>query len=234
MLRSMIDAHPNICCPTWETGLIEKFAAIMEGDIQWHFKNDPALAINRAGLVQWMRHSCDELMQQLTAPTGKTRWAEKTPAHVFHIDLIHEIYPQVQFIHILRNGNDVVRSLQSMSWAPRQIHWSCTRWVESVRAARHAAQKLPADQYLEVRYEDLVRDSQGAVKRLCEFLREPMADQMLAFDRPANNSWGIEQQPLSRGPVNHHRQLNFRERFVFSRLATPLLIELGYASRKST
>lgn len=228
LLRSMIDAHPNLCCPTWETGLFERFTAIMDGDIQWHFKNDSALAVDRSALLDWMRRSCDDLMKQLTAPTGKPRWAEKTPAHVFHIDLIHEMYPQVQFIHILRNGRDVVRSLQSMQWAPRDIRWSCRRWVDSVQAARRAAQELPADRFLELRYEDLIGDSGAAIKRLCEFLHEPVADQMLAFDKPANNSWGIEQQPLSRSPVNRHRQLNFVERRVFSRLASPLLTELGY------
>jgi len=224
----MIDAHPSICCPTWETGLFEKFSAILNGDIQWHFQNDPALPLDRSGLMQWMRRCCDDLMSQLTAPTGKSRWAEKTPSHVFQIDLIHELYPQAQFIHILRNGRDVVRSLQSMPWAPRNIRWSCRRWVDSVQAARTAAKKLPADKYMELRYEQLVEDPQAAIQRLCDFLHEPVAGQMLAFDNPENNSWGIEQQALSRGPVNRHRGLNLVERFVFSRLASSLLSELGY------
>ncbi len=228
LLRSLIDAHPNICCPTWETGLFERFRAIIDGDIQWHFKNDPALAVDREGLLKWMRRSADDLMLQLTAATQKPRWAEKTPAHVFQIELIHELYPQAQFIHILRNGRDVVRSLQSMPWAPRNIRWSCRRWVESVQAACTAAKKLPADKYLELRYEDLVEDPPAAIQRLCDFLHEHVADQMLAFDNPENNSWGIQQQALSRSPVNRHRGLNLVERFVFSKIASPLLIELGY------
>lgn len=224
----MIDAHPNICCPTWETGIFEKFSSILNGDVQWHFKHDPALPLSRADLLEWMQRSCDDLMQKLTSQSGKPRWAEKTPAHVFHINLIRDLYPEAQFIHILRNGRDVVRSLQSMPWAPRQIRWSCRRWVESVRAARDASHELPASQFFELRYEDLVNDGKQTVQQLCQFLNEPFTDQMLEFDKPQNNSWGIKQQPLSSKPVNQHRQLTFVERAVFSRIASKMLKDLGY------
>jgi hypothetical protein len=228
LLRSMIDAHPSICCPTWETGLFEKFAMVLEGDVQYHFAKDPALAVSRADLLGWCRRSADDLMRQLTQRSGKSRWAEKTPAHVFHLDLIQEVYPEAQFVHIVRNGREVVRSLQSMPWAPRQIRWSCRRWVESVQAGREAGRRLPSGRYIELRYEDLTKNPEATVRSLCEFLGEPFEPQMLAFHEPTNNSWGVASRPLDSKPVNKHRELSLFERFVFARLGTPLLRELGY------
>ena len=80
-----------------------------------------------------MRRSTEDLISLFVSKAGKPRWAEKTPAHVFHMDLIHEVFPRAQFIHMIRNGRDVVRSLQNMAFAPREIRWSSRRWVHMAR-----------------------------------------------------------------------------------------------------
>lgn len=228
LLRSIIDAHPNICCPTWETGAFEKFDMILEGDITIRDEKDFAMPITRDDLLKWCRRSFDDLMLLLTGRIAKPRWAEKTPGHVFFIKLIHEVYPEAQFIHIIRNGGEVVRSLQNMKWAPRKIRWSCSRWVDSVQAGRTAGSQLSTDLYTEIRYEDLVADPASNVQALCKFLGEPFAPQMLAFHEPANNSWGVDAKPLSAKPVNKYRELTLFERFMLARVGGALLRELGY------
>src|SRR5690606_16454799 len=37
---------------------------------------------------------------------GKQRWGEKTPRNAFWIDEIRALYPDAQFIHIVRDGRD--------------------------------------------------------------------------------------------------------------------------------
>lgn len=228
LLRSIIDAHPNICCPTWETAIFETFAQMFRGDVNIGFAEGSNFPITRDELLAWCRRSADELMGMLTRGTGKPRWAEKTPAHVFHLGLIHDVYPDAQFIHIIRNGRDTVRSLQSMPWAPRQIRWSCRRWVQSVQAGREAGRQLPPAQYMEVRYEDLISAPEPKVKAVCEFLNETYYPSMLEFHKPQNNSWGMTAAPLDNKPVNKHRPLSWRERWTFQRIGGPLLRELGY------
>lgn len=231
LLRSMLDAHPNICCPTWETGVFDRLGPMLKGDM-----NKPRgreanfFAFERRELVAWIRRAVDDLMGHLTASSGKSRWGEKTPAHVFQMDAIHEVYPQAQFLHIVRDGRDVVRSLQNVNWAPGNARWSVRRWIHSVQAGRGFGRGLGPRLYCEIRYEDLLDEPRPQLERVCEFLGEPFAEQMLEFDKPQNNSWGIEQPALQpKSAQRNYRPLSLAERTTLWWLAAPLLKELGYA-----
>jgi hypothetical protein len=228
LLRSIVDAHPNICCPPWETGVFDRFDRMLSGDLEIVIDSEQSYPLHKPELVAWCRRSCDDLFRVLTEKSGKPRWAEKTPAHVFHIDLIHATYPAAQFVHIIRNGRDAVRSLQSQPWAPGNIRWSCHRWVQSVQAGREAGRKLPAAQYLELRYEDLISEPELNIKSLCHFLHEDYAPAMLNFHEPKNNTWGATAKPLTNKPVNKHRELTLWERLNFRVIGGATLKELGY------
>ena len=56
-----------------------------------------------------------DLLDKITLKKGKSIWVEKTPSHLFHIDIISSFLPNAIFIHIIRNGEDVVNSLQKVS-----------------------------------------------------------------------------------------------------------------------
>lgn len=227
LLRSMIDAHPNICCPPWETGLFVHLGKIVNGDLTKVLKKEPAFPISRTDILAWVRDAADELMGQFLIRSRKTRWAEKTPTHVDHMDLISEVYPQCQFIHIIRNGRDVIRSLQNMPWAPRQIRWSADRWIQSVKNGRKFGESCPG-RYFEIRYEQLVEDPQGILVAACKFLREPFSTQMLSFGDPENNSFGVAREPLTKTQKNAHRDLTLYERIIVRLRAGQLLRDLGY------
>lgn len=229
LMCQMLDAHPNLFAPYWETGLFVRFAEMMSNHLAWIFKEHRAsMPLEREDVIAWIRESVQGLFARFAAACGKSRWAEKTPAHVFHMDLIHEVFPGAQFIHMIRNGRDVVRSLQNMPWAPRQIRWSARRWVDSVRAGRDYGRRLPAGQYTEIRYEELVAEPEQTIRRLCEFLGEPYSERMLAFHEPANNSWNYPFRPLEPGPISTYRPLRLVEGLVFRRYAGILMRELGY------
>lgn len=229
IMTQIIDAHPHIFCSMWETGLFEIFDTMLQGHVAWVLKEHKgAFPLDRSDLLQWIRETVENLFLRLAEKCGKARWAEKTPVHVFHMRLIHELFPKAQFIHMIRNGYEVVRSLQQMPWAPRQIRWSIQRWVESIKVGREFGASLPADQYCEVRYEELVSDPEKTLKSICNFLGEPFAAQMLESHVPENNSWNYRMSPLQKGPVHAHKGLNLLERALFSWYAKPLMKNLGY------
>ncbi len=229
----MLDAHPNICCPNWEVGLFLHFKSMIEGDLANHLRRENELAVTRTDVVSWMRRSFDDLMQDLTKPAKKPRWAEKTPGHVFCMNLITEVYPESQFIHIIRDGRQVIRSLQNMSWAPQDITWSCNRWVNSICRGREAGMTLPPTRYVELRYENLISHPESELRVLCDFLGERYSESMLAFHKPENNSWGIARQAVQKKAVNKgkYRELNRKELQVMKKIASELLDELGYSPR---
>jgi hypothetical protein len=184
--------------------------------------------LRRADLIAWMRRSTIDLFEQFAHKAGKTRWAEKTPAHVYHMTLIHEVFPGAQFIHMVRNGYDVVKSLQNMPWAPRRIRWSTNTWVSSVRAGREAGAKLPTGLYKEIRYEMLIKNPRQILEEVCAFIGEPFSPQMLEFHDPEKNSWQKQFTPLQSKPINNYRALTFRQRLAFTWSAGRLMRELGY------
>lgn len=232
LLRSILDAHPRICCPEWESGVFVALSQMLDRDTEWHAANDSVIGSLRPRMIEWARRAVLEMMDELTAEVQKPRWAEKTPAHVLHIRLIHEVFPEAQFLHIIRNGADVVKSLQNMPWAPRRIRWSARRWIDSIETGRREGSSLPSGAYREVRYEDLTARPREVVEEICEFLGEEFEERMLAFDRAENNSWGKERRPIQDRPVNRHRELNAFERAVFRHIAGSLMKELGYVSRR--
>lgn len=94
---------------------------------------------------------------------------EKTPENAKHIPLIKHLVPDARFIHIVRDGRDVVASLVAASsswggrWAPADLRAAAAMWREHVLGARSAAGD---DRYIEVRYDDLLTDGPGQLVRI--------------------------------------------------------------------
>lgn len=228
LLRSILDSHPSICCPIWETGFFVRFHSIVDGDVKELIRDNPDFPLTREGLMDWGRQSFCDLMNRLTAKSHKPRRGEKTPAHVLHIGMIHEMFPKAQFVHIIRAGTDVVRSLRNKSWAPRNTKHCISLWVDSIRSGREQAKNLPAGAYLEIRYESLTTQPEKTIQDLCQFLGEDFDSKMLDFHKPENNSWGIAKAPIQSSPLHNYRKLNLLESWLFRSRASALMRELGY------
>jgi hypothetical protein len=130
-----------------------------------------------------------QLFDQLTAEAGKTRWLEKTPAHVFHLEDIARIAPDAYIIEVVRDGRDVLASKKLRRAAvgtdryepERQHHqllktafdplWDSLSWKAAVRAG--AAGRGLSVPLLTVRYEDLVTEPVPRFRELCDFLGLP-------------------------------------------------------------
>lgn len=230
LMNQMLDAHPNIFVPYWETGLFIQLDAMLNGHLAGVMKNNKKnMPLERADIVQWMRESVEALFSRFAEKCGKWRWAEKTPAHVFHLATIKEIFPKAQIIHMIRDGRDVVRSLQQMPWAPRQVRWGIKNWMRSVEMGRKIGRTLPTGQYTEVYYEHFIADPERTLKQVSDFLGEPYSPVMLAFHLPENNSWKVSLPPVQNKPINNHPQLSFIQRILVKFMAGRLLKELGYA-----
>lgn len=228
LLRAILDAHSALLAPPWETGAFICLAPMLNGDLPKILKLMPGFPMQREDFIAWLRHSVDDLFARVAPATGKRRWVEKTPLHVLHIPLICETYPQAQFIHIIRNGYEVVRSLQNMHWAPRQIRWSTQTWIDAVQTGRRDGTPLGPGQYMEVRYEQLTREPEPVIRQVCEFLQEPFEPGLLNYHQQPNNIWGEKRDAIQDKPVNKHRDLGLVQRWVFRSLAGPLMRELGY------
>lgn len=96
------------------------------------------------------------------------RWGDKTPPNTEYLGLIEKTFPDARYVHVLRDGVDVVGSLLRTGMS-RSLHEAAGLWVRRVTAARELTRRRP-DQCIEVRYEELVNHPDGTMKRVCDFL----------------------------------------------------------------
>jgi hypothetical protein len=120
------------------------------------------------------------IMLEFAAREGKTRWCEKTPAHIFHLDLLSEAFPSAKFIHIIRDGRDCAASCLRR-WGTHPVGASA-RWREAMQAGRKAKETLPA-RFIEVVYEEITVSPENVLRKICEFLNVAFDDAVLQTKR---------------------------------------------------
>ncbi len=86
------------------------------------------------------------------------------------------------YVHLLRDGHDVVASFRDRWGYTSAARAARGEWARYVLAARALGDRLPADRFLELRYEGLVDDPERECRRLFDFLAEDWDPAVLTFD----------------------------------------------------
>ena len=185
---------------------------------------------------------------------NKPRYGDKTPLYCRHMKAIAAILPEAHFVHIIRDGRDVALSLRGVSFAPGQdIPTLAGYWRKLIQDARTARRHCRA--YMEVRYEELVRDPPAVLHSICGFLqldfdvamlrywertaerlREHKSCNRIAGHRGVTHEQRLWQQRLTLEAPQPGRILDWKnkmtpaERTQFLQTAGALLAELGYES----
>ena len=181
LLRLMLDSHPCISCGP-ETIFFTDMRSIF--DRAWSHLE--LYGFPREYWRERMAEFLDAPLRAYAGKRGKPRWAEKTPQYTLHVGFLAEVFPDAQFIHILRDGRDVVAS-HLARWGFRSAWCSVDVWRSSINHARRfGVEALPA-RYLEVRYEDLVRSPKPTMRTLLEFLGEPWDDAVLRYETASHD-----------------------------------------------
>jgi hypothetical protein len=110
----------------------------------------------------------------------KPRWGEKTPAYVFHVALLADAFPDARFVHLVRDGREVIQSLLERRWGPDDLLLAARFWRRGVRAAQRDGARV-GSRYVEVRYDELVAEPAAVLEQICAFLGEERAAEMLDY-----------------------------------------------------
>lgn len=105
------------------------------------------------------------------------RWGDKTPDNTFYLDAIRGVFPEAQFIHIVRDGCDVAYSYVDTGMFPTERE-AAGAWLDMVRRGRLFCRSFP-DCCLEVRYEEFVTRPEQIVRNVCGFLGVEYSPAML-------------------------------------------------------
>jgi hypothetical protein len=237
LLRLMLDSHPAIAA-----GEETKFLTDLEPILGEHWRLLQTYGFNRAWWLERMRAFYGGFMAEYAQRKGKRRWAEKTPGYTFHLDLVDELFPNAQYVHLIRDGRDVVASFRERWGYKAGLRAANSVWRESILRARAYGEHLPPDRYHELRYEALVADPERELRSLIAFLGEEWDDAVLRYDelphdtteryaqysakRRAESGGGKGVYTSSSG--RGRRKLDPALRAVLMRSSGKLLADLGY------
>jgi len=129
----------------------------------------------------------DTIYRVPMADAGKRRWIDKTPGYTTEIPRLHRLFPEAKFVHVIRDGRDVVISLRRTGWHGQKSWNIAEYWATAVSTARRDAGALATHQYLEVSYERLVLETEAALREVCDFLGEAFDPAMLEFHDTADD-----------------------------------------------
>ncbi|MFW6116112.1 MAG: sulfotransferase family protein [bacterium] len=114
----------------------------------------------------------DEVMTSEAQSRRKVAWVEKTPPHVFDIGWIRRHIPTAKFVHVLRDGRDVVASMVDAARRfPQATAWRRYASLEMAieeynRCLRESLKYHRSQGHVFVRYEHILDD----VERVCHQL----------------------------------------------------------------
>jgi hypothetical protein len=182
LVRLILDSHPRISCGE-ETHFLRDLEAVVGRN--WDLVATYGLA--RAWWIEHLRGLYETFQAEVLAQNGKVRWAEKDPTYTLHLPFIEELFPTAVYVHLLRDGHDVVASFRDRWGYKSAARAARTEWARYVTAARELGRRLPQDRFLQLRYEELVADPETQGRRLFAFLGESWDPTVLDFD-PRNHS----------------------------------------------
>lgn len=128
---------------------------------------------------------------------GKTIWSEKTPGHINCVEQIEDVIPDALFVHVLRDGRDVVASLEHLyreraldparpapGWP---LHEAISRWNAAVEVSRSCQGRQ--GHHL-VSYQALVDCPEAVLESLCDFVGVGYEPAMVEYYRTASGVLG--------------------------------------------
>jgi len=163
-------------------------------------------ANNREQLLVEIASFITEFYQIQMSATAKTRWLEKTPSNMLFMEELLEIFPNAKLIHIIRDGRDVASSIIRRNfwpiWKnPKIDYFNTSRkmtvkncsifWRDFLTFGLNSGKQIGQRNYFEVKFENLVQDTESELQRICTFIDEDIDYNSLTVDLSNSNigSW---------------------------------------------
>ena len=140
----------------------------------------------------------------------KPRVGNKDPGYTLHLPFLHRLFPKsAKFLNVMRDGRDVALSTMKMPWGPNSAFACADEWLEACEAVDRFAGTPDPDQFLEIRYEDLLTDPRSTCRTLEQFLDVDLGaegrDRFVAVfeDSPMRDNFGKWKTKMSERERRH-------------------------------
>jgi len=246
LVRTMLNSHPELAVPHETLFLVNAYRS--RG--RW---GDLSEAGNRRRLAKWvvrrkksragrLTPDPDELVARMVAAPGtlgsvvgagfrlyadrhdKPRWGDKRPSYALNLDAVFAMFPDAQYVNIVRDPRAAVASIRKISEQPGRVGWyedglvaGTDLWERSQKEAERWKGRLRPEQFHEIQYEQLLEDPAAVLEGIVGFLAldpagiEPMLTFHQTVDIKGGNIHPLVAKPLTTETVRKWEQELTRE-----------------------
>ena len=207
MLRTILDAHPNVSIPL--EGKVIVFLHFKYGKIE-NWNNSKLLEFyydifTQAKIDYWIinKKQLKEDILKLGPNATFTRLikllylnyvsffdkreiiliGDKNPGYSYNMKsfkLLLKLFPQSKIIHLTRDYRDHFLSMQKVDFEGNHLSLVCYRWKYSFVQITKLMESRQKNYYF-IRYEDLVQNPKEEVSKICDFLKIEYWESMIHY-----------------------------------------------------
>lgn len=243
-MQRLLQAHPRICGGE-ESHFFTLFAAPLEtaakmADSGRKRKIGPLCYVGQSEFEDMFRDVWNRIFRDLYDRHPESIiHLEKTPFHVLCLDQIQRIFPDAKVIFLARDSRAVASSLVHAGrgwgnyWAPNTYKDASIMWFRHVRAILDWQCRNPEHPFLQVRYEDALRDTPGELARILRLLfpddKELLVEETLnSFEAGEAARKDPEGFSRLRGTAGWQEDLPLWGKLTTWRYTRKMMRELGY------
>ena len=220
LLQQMLDAHPDIAM-TPETSFMRRYWRVRDffgplddeesfGRLLADIVSAPSFRLMALDADAYIRAARARprtyaalfrlLLEQFGASRGVAVVGEKTPKHLLYLPQLRQVFPEAQFVHIVRDPRAAVNSLHKLEWAEGDLRHNAAVWTRELALARRARVRYESG-FMTVKYESLVRSPDQTLRAVCASLGLAFDPDMLAYHRTPPTTVDVDQEPWKRNAL---------------------------------
>lgn len=242
LARALISIHPDIASPEPEYNVLMwiKNKEILQNVMDFSSTEINELKNRWKDTISFAEHILRLYMEK----QGKQYIAVKHPLHILIIDDLFRYFPNMKFIHIIRDGRDTVCSLRTHPKRkivdgvimPTNIinpfRWCIRRWIVCINQGKKWRE---SKNYREIKYEDLVTNTVDTMRDIFQFVDVKMIpkEDLLDFYKYENAKKHLQNIEVGRSIYEKsigrwRKDMNINEKKLFKDMAGELLLQYGY------
>lgn len=203
LITKLIDSHPNYCGPS-PTHLFRIYALNHKkyGDLNnnsnWEILIDDTLCVLESQFGSWKSQvTKEELLKEVVQGNeiNLLRYIYEKEAltlnktHVFvkelytydYINYLLDKIPDAQFLHLVRDPRDTALSFKKSPSHRKNIAEFVPIWLKDQEGTLSIAKQLSNEQFLTIRYEDILQAPESTLTKVSSFLNVPYNERMLTY-----------------------------------------------------
>ncbi|MHA1381634.1 MAG: sulfotransferase family protein [Candidatus Helarchaeota archaeon] len=206
LLRLLLNSHSNVAVPTESTFLMpflrkrkilnsnplpynekKRIIQYLSRNSQFSkWKISESVLTEKMGNSLTMKELISILYETFALRYDKLICGDKSPTFIRKLGVISKTFPKAKFIHIVRDGRDTYLSLRKKKASgTNSVTLSAFEWYIKNNLIIRQMRNMK-NQFLTIRYEDLIIDPKKELKRICNFLNISYENKMLEFWKQSN------------------------------------------------